>query len=305
MNNTKFDLDDYKKENSLLTAKLQAYGEDKNHFIEKSQQLEMQLVTSYEKNKACQLEVSQRDQSLIKLQSDLNLMQEKYSSSLEEVKIQQDEIERLNMRIKSQSSDLKEIQSINDHMEEKLNNSTQLNKQREYEIEIYKQDLSKQDKQIENIKAEWTANIRNHEEEITGYKQNFQILNEELAHTKSDLSEFMSKISTLKMQVSELSVGLESKTEENERLIHGLKKYETICKEQEAKICQYSSELSMSGNQNENLSFQIESLCSKLEQTESKHQQALKNNDKLEMSLKKLQETLIELKFKVNFEMNF
>jgi chromosome segregation ATPase len=300
LNNTKFDLDDYKKENSLLSSKLQAYGEDKNHFIEKSQQLEMQLVTSYEKNKACQLEVSQRDQNLIKLQSDLNLMQEKYSSSLEEVKIQQDEIERLNMRIKSQSSDLKDIQSINDHMEEKLNNSTQLNKQREYEIEIYKQDLSKQDKQIENIKAEWTANIRNHEEEIKGYKQNFQILNEELAHTKSDLSEFMSKISTLKMQVSELSVGLESKTEENERLIHGLKKYETICKEQEAKICQYSSELSMSGNQNENLSFQIENLCSKLEQTESKHQQALKSNDKLEMSLKKLQESLIELKFKVN-----
>ena len=45
-------------------------------------------------------------------------------------------------------------------------------------INVAKQDLTKLEKTIENIKSEWTGNIRNHEEEIKGYKQSYQILNE-------------------------------------------------------------------------------------------------------------------------------
>ena len=40
-----------------LTSKLQLFGEDKNRIIDKCQQLEMQLVTTMEKHKICQIEV--------------------------------------------------------------------------------------------------------------------------------------------------------------------------------------------------------------------------------------------------------
>ena len=104
----------------------------------------MQLVTSMEKHKICQHEVSQRDQTIIKQQSDINLMHEKYSSSLDEIKIQQEEMERLNQRIKKQSGDLKDYQSANDRLEDKKENLNKHIKELEYEIEIYKQDLTKE-----------------------------------------------------------------------------------------------------------------------------------------------------------------
>jgi chromosome segregation ATPase len=226
-------------------------------------------------------------------------MHEKYSSSLDEIKIQQEEMERLNQRIKKQSGDLKDYQQANDKLEDKKENLNKHIKELEYEIEIYKQDLFKQDKTIESIKADWTNNIRNHEEEIKGYKQNFQILNEELSHTKTDLNDFMSKISSLKQQVNELSSLLDNRNQENERLCHDLNKYETICKEQDSKICQYLSELSVYRGHYENATNQIALLNNKLDETENKYEQSLKNIDKLDTNNKNLNEQLIEFKFKV------
>ena len=54
---TKNELDAFKTENITLASKLQLFGEDKNRIIDKCQQLEMQLVTAYEKHKICQMEV--------------------------------------------------------------------------------------------------------------------------------------------------------------------------------------------------------------------------------------------------------
>ena len=294
----KFDLEQFKKDNLILTSKLQTYGEDKNHLIDKNQQIEVQLVSTMEKNKFCQQEVASRDQKIINLTSDLSLAQEKYASTMQELKIQQDEIERLNSRIKTQSYEFKEIQALNDHMEMKQNSMDQHLNQRDYEIEVYKQDLTKQDKQIENIKSEWTANIRNHEEEVRGFKQNFQILNEELSHTKSELSDFMNKINMLKSQVTELNIGLDSKHEENDRLTQTIRKYEQICNEQEKKISQYLQDISMEKNHNDKANNQIEILYSKVNDYDHREEMNLKNRQRQDETLKTQQETIMELKFK-------
>ncbi len=248
--------------------------------------------------------VAQRDQTIIKYQSDINLVHEKYASSLDEIKIQQEEIERLNNRIKKQSGDLRDYQSANDRLEDRKEELNKHIKELEYEIEMYKQDLAKQEKTIENIKSEWTSNIRNHEEEIKGYKQNFQILNEELSHTKTDLNDFMNKIAMLKQQVNELSSLLNNKNEENERLCQDLTRFESICKEQDSKICQYLSELSVYRGHYESATNQIALLNNKLDDTENKYEQSLKNTDKLEINLKNYNEQIIELKFKVSFYYN-
>lgn len=252
-----------------------------------------------EKHKICQMEVTQRDQTIIKIQSDYNLLHEKYASSLDELKIQQEEIERLNQRIKKQSNDLKEMQSINDRLEEKRVNMDKLIKQLEYEIEIDKQERAKQEKTIENIKADWTANIRIHEEEIKGYKQSYQILNEELAHTKADLSDFSNKITNLKQQVNELSGCLEAKNEENKNLNNEMSKFEQICKDQESKICQYSSELCITRSNLENAQVENSKLNSKLEEVSHRYEHAMQNIERLENGTKCLNETVIEFKFKM------
>lgn len=191
------------------------------------------------------------------------------------------------------------MQSQNDRLDDKRSNMDKEIKQKEYEIEMYKQDIAKQEKTIENIKTEWTNNIRNHEEEIKGYKQSYQILSEELSHTKKDLNEFLSKIASLKQNVNELSDSLENKNEENEQLSSDLNKFEKICNEQESKICQYSSELSALKNHYENLNNQNSHLNAKLAEMDNKYDQELKNSERLENTLKNLNEIIIELKFKV------
>lgn len=278
---------------------MNTFGDDKTRLVENSQKLEMQIVTLMEKNKICQQEVSNRDQTIMKLQNEFNVMQEKYLTSLDEFKIQQEEIERLNNRIKKQSNDRKDLEQMNDKLEEKILQSEKNAKQLEYEIEIYKQDLAKQNKIIDNIKAEWANNVRNHEEEIKGYKQNYQILNEELAHTKTELTEFMNKITSLKQQANELSNGLDNKNEENENLHCEVNRYEKICQEQESKICQYSSELNIIKNQLETANMQINQLNVKLGDYESKYDIACKANEKQENNINNLNETIMELKFKL------
>lgn len=298
MKDVKYELDQFKKENLCLTTKLQTYGEENSHASDKNQQLERQLLTALEKNKFCQSEVAQRDQTIINLKSELSSTNEKHHSSLQEINIQTEEIDRLNSRIKAIGYDLKEVQAIKDHLETRNNGLEQKIQQRDYDIEVHKKDLAKQEKQIENIKSEWSGNIRNYEEEIKGYKQNFQILNEELSHTKADLSEFMSRINLLKQQTVELNSGLERKSHENESLRETIRRLESVCKEQGAKINEYINELTLVKNRFEVANNQVENLCLKLNDAEQKEELSHKANERLEVNLKGLQETIIELKFK-------
>ncbi len=293
-------MDTYKSDNIVLSAKLQSFGEDKSRIIDQNQHLEIQLVTALEKHKICQIEVSQRDQSLIKLQSELNMLSEKYASSLDELKIQQEEIERLNQRIKKQSNDIRELQTANDRLEEKRISTDKSLKQYEYDVETFKQELTKKDRAIENIKAEWTNNIRNHEEEIKGYKQNYQILNEELAHTRSELNEFLNKITNLKQQTNELSTDLDVKNQEREQLNDELSKYEKLAKEQDAKICQYTSEINGLRNSLDSCNSQLHHLNLKLSDMDNKYEHALKHCERLEANLKSANENIIEMKFQVS-----
>ncbi len=295
----KNELEDYRAESVNLRTKYQALSDERTIFVEKIQSLEYQLCNSIEKNKACQNEVAQRDQQLIKLQSDLNLISEKYSSSLDELKIQEEELERLNSRVKKQSNDMKDMQALNDKLDDRSNNLEKQLKQSLYDNEMYKQEILNNEKHIENLKAEWTNNIRNHEEEIKGYKQNYQILNEELTHTKSELNDFMNKIQILKQKMNDLNMDLEEKCKQNESLTSDLNKYEFICKEQEAKIGQQSTDLAMFKSQTEIASQQINQMNYKLNEAENKNQQLIKNIDHLEHNANCLNEIIMELKFKV------
>ena len=109
----------------------------------------------------------------------------------------------------------------------------------------------------------------------------------------------MSKIAMLKQQVNELSSLLDNRNQENERLIQDLTKFESICKDQDSKICQYLSELSVYRGHYENATNQVGHLSKKLDDTENQYEQSLKNIEKLETNLKNLNEQIIELKFKV------
>jgi chromosome segregation ATPase len=217
---------------------------------------------------------------------------------VDELSILQEEIERLTARTKKQSNDMKDMQEANERLEERLNLLEKQSKNHEYEVDAYKQDLASKDKTIEGIKSEWTNNIRQHEDEIKSYKQNYQLLSDELTNTKNELNEFMSKISSLKQQVSQLNGDLEAKQHLNEGLNGELTKYEFICKDQEAKICQYSSELAMARNQLDNAASQINNANSKIAETEGKYEHALKNMDRLENNVTCVNELIMELKFK-------
>ena len=237
----------------------------------------------------------------MKAQNDLNLIHEKYSSSIEELKIQQDEIERLNQRIKFQMNDMKELQFAIDRSEEKYKDADKAMKQFQYECEIKKQEITNLDKTIENIKAEWTTNIRNHEEEIRGFKQHIEILNEELSHTKLELNDAINKVIDNKHNINDLNEQIDRLTDENDKQSGKITKLESLNKDLETKLLNYSSDNSMLHHQLNNANTQIQNLNTKINEVEIRHDQLLKNFEKCEGNNRSLSETNIEMKFKVRF----
>lgn len=296
---TKDHLNEYKSENANLCSKIQTLNDEKSQLYDKLQQLEIQLVQTNEKHRVCQLEVTQKDQSIIKVKTDLNLINEKYSSTLDEIRIQQEEIDRLNQRVTKQSTDLKEMQDLNDKLDDKNCQKDKLLKQYEYELEQVKQEVAKKEKQIEIIKSDWTMNIRNHEEEIKGYKQSYQILSEELNRTKSDLADFMNKITNLKQKINELSEGLECKNTENSGLRSEIERYEQLTRENEAKICQLSSDLCVTRSYYDNNQNELENLSIKFHELQERYQTVLSQLDDSERECKAKNEQIIELRFSI------
>lgn len=296
---TKENLNEYKSENSNLCSKIQTLNEEKNELYDKLQQLEIQLVQTNEKHRVCQLEVTQKDQNIVKVRSDLNLVNEKYASTLDEIRIQQEEIDRLNQRVTKQSTDLKEMQDLNDKLDDKNCQKDKLLKQYEYELEQVKQEVIKKEKQIEIIKSDWTMNIRNHEEEIKGYKQSYQILSEELNRTKSDLADFMNKITSLKQKINDLSEGLECKNTENSGLRSEIERYEQLTREQEGKIYKLSSDLCVTRSYFDNNQNELEKLSSKFHELQERYQTVLSQLDDSEKECRAKNEQIIELKFAI------
>jgi chromosome segregation ATPase len=240
----------------------------------------------------------------MKAQNDLNLIHEKFSSSMEELKIQQDEIERLNQRIKLQMNDMKELQHLNDHLEEKSKESDKFMKQYQHQCELQKQEITNLDKTIENIKSEWTTNIRNHEEEIRGFKQHIEILNEELSHTKLELNDAINKVIDNKHNINDLNDQIDEITDNNEKYASKINKLEILNKDLETKLLSYSSDNSMLQHQYNNANTQIQNLNAKLNEVEIRHDQLLKNFEKSESNNRSLSESAIEMKFKVIIKSN-
>jgi chromosome segregation ATPase len=230
-------------------------------------------------------------------------MQEKFSGSLEQHKILNGEIERLNVRIRQQTGDLKEYHCRMDSQEEKLREQEKLIKQCEYEIETNKQEITRNDNTIQNMKAEWTANIRNHEEEIKSYKYHCNVLNEELSSGKLELSEAQAKIIELKQQILTLTDSFDFVSDENKMNLQKLSKYEGILNEQEAKILNYSTEVGMLQHQLESSTCQMQNINSKLNEIEIRYEHAQKLYDKSEVQKQNLNENIMELKFKVDKNM--
>jgi len=151
---------------------------------------------------------------------------------------------------------------------------------------------------MENARAEWSAGARNYEEEIRGYKQNFQILNEELAHTKADLGDFASRIDNLKGQVNELNSGLAKKGDENAGLVATVRKYETLCGEQEERMRNCLGELSASRAEGERARAEVEGLVRRAAEMEQREEAIQRQLAKSEEGGRQLQEAVIEWKFK-------
>lgn len=296
---TRIDLEDFKNENSSLVDKSHALAEDKSRLQDQTHQLELQLVTSQEKHKICQLEVGQRDQTIMKLQNELSLTQEKHSSAMEESHMLRDEVDRLNHRIRQQSSDLDEMRSSNDTLENKRMQLDKELKQLQIDYEITQQEVSKREKQLENVKLEWTNNIRHHEDEVRSYKQSYQILNDELTHTKTELQEVLAKINDLKHNLNLLNSELEGKKDECEEARGEISRLNETCRDYENKLYSYTNDLSAAKGQLENVNAQLNHFKSRLDETQSRYEQALNTIDELEHSIQFLNETIEDYRIKV------
>ena len=196
-------------------------------------------------------------------------------------------------------SDMKELQHTNDRLEEKYKESDKIMKQFQHECDLHKQEISSLDKTIENIKSEWTTNIRNHEEEIRGFKQHIEILNEELSHTKMELNDAINKVIDNKHNINDLNDQLDQITDDNEKYMSKINKLEILNKDLEAKLLNYSSDNSMLQHQYSNANTQIQNLNAKINEVEIRYDQLLKNFEKCESNNRSLSETNIEMKFKV------
>lgn len=300
---TRIDLEDFKNENSSLLDKNQSLCEEKTRLGDKSQQLEHQLVTVMEKNKICQIEVGQRDQAIMKLQNELSLAQEKYSAAVEETQLHRDELERLNQRIRQQSADLDEMRSSNDTLESRRTQLDRELKQLQIDYEITQQEVSKREKQLENVKLEWTNNIRHHEDEVRSYKQSYQILNDELTHTKTELQEVLVKINDLKHNLNVLNSELEAKNEENENARDEIDRLNETCRNYENKLYSYTNDLSAAKGQLENVNAQLNHFKERLDETQGRYEQALNTIDELEHSVQFLNETISDYKNRVIYRL--
>lgn len=248
--------------------------------------------------------VSQRDQMIFKLQTEYSSMQEKYSNALEENKIEHEELERLNSRIRQQSQDLDEMRFANDCLETKRGQLEKEIKQMQYDYEVCQQELLKRDKQIENIKFEWTTSIKNHEEEVRSYKQSYQILNDELTHTKNELREVLSKINDLKLDVNLLNNELEGKKDELASARNEISRLDGVCRDYDNKLYSFTNELSAARGQLENSSSEIDQLRERLKESQTLYDRAADSINELEHSVKFHEETVSDCKSKVSYLYN-
>ena len=79
------ELEHYKSESNKLSSQAQHDAQELLKLAERVQQQELDLTIMTEKHRTCQKEVAGRDQSILKLQSELDTAQQQYQGSLEEV----------------------------------------------------------------------------------------------------------------------------------------------------------------------------------------------------------------------------
>ena len=78
-------LDRVRAESSKLQKQAEHDAGELLRLAERSQQQELDLAIVQEKHRTCQREVGSRDQTILRLQADLDTAQQQYQGSLEEV----------------------------------------------------------------------------------------------------------------------------------------------------------------------------------------------------------------------------
>lgn len=243
--------------------------------------------------------MGQRDQSILKLQTDLSQVQEKYASALEEKKIERDELERLNDRVRQQSAELDELRESNDALESRRVHIEKELKQTQYDYETSQQELAKRDKQIESLKAEWTSSARAHDDEMLTYKQSYRVLSDELTHTKNELVDVLSKIEELKLNAAQLNNELAGKSDECESAHRELARLDGVCRDYENKLYSYTNDLSASRGQLDNVNAELAQLNTRLAESEGRYERALDNIAQLEHNIQFLDATVQDYTQKV------
>ena len=80
------ELQQYKSDNSKLSIQAQHDAQELLKLAERVQQQEMDITIMQEKHRTCQNEVTSRDKSILKLQSELDTAQQQYQGSIKEVR---------------------------------------------------------------------------------------------------------------------------------------------------------------------------------------------------------------------------
>jgi chromosome segregation ATPase len=231
-------------------------------------------------------------------------MYEKYSSSIDELQIQQEEIERLNVRIKSQSNDKEELQAFNDRLNDQITFQNKQTQQFQYEIEMFKQEVNRQEKLIENLKTEKVINTKNSKEDIESIELKCRVVNEESQHLKNELDEMKKKFFDLKVKTTRLTDQLDSKTNDYERVLSDLEKFKKICNDQESKLCQNTTEKCLINSRLEKSNQQLFNLNNKIEGFKMLNQNLETNINNLKKSLDNSNQQVNELNSKLSEKEN-
>merc|ERR1719210_766398 len=99
-------VDKMKMENCALSDTLSKNAADLLRTDEQIQHLNLELTISQEKHRTCQQEVTVRDSNLLKLQTELDKVQQHYTGVLDEMNIREGEEQRLNAKIRQLHSDV-------------------------------------------------------------------------------------------------------------------------------------------------------------------------------------------------------
>eukprot|EP00057_Strongylocentrotus_purpuratus_P016683 XP_011671157.1 PREDICTED: myosin-11-like isoform X3 [Strongylocentrotus purpuratus] len=110
---------------------------------ERVQRQELDLSVTLEKHRTCQTELASRDQSLLRLQSELDTVQQQYQGGMEENKSLQEEVHEQQAKVKSLQNECRDLKDQIEEKERKLTSDSKHIIQLEEERDLGRKDVSK------------------------------------------------------------------------------------------------------------------------------------------------------------------